>query len=108
MEQLNITISDDIKKNLQRMRELNAIFKTDEFAEEELYEEYRTIQSKMVSVFIPIVELMVKAELITVNIEVDENDDMNEYTNISGDPTCVFDNGNIWIDSEHSGGCLKQ
>lgn len=109
MKKLNIIMSEDVKKNLEKMKSLNDIFETDEFTEGELYEEYRSLLEEMVPVFMPIVEYMIEAGLITTNIEVDEDeeDDMNKYLYISGDPKYVFDNGNIWISGNYSGGAYK-
>ncbi|WP_136523964.1 toll/interleukin-1 receptor domain-containing protein [Geomonas ferrireducens] len=57
-EQIQIPVR--IKEKLQRMRMLNAIFKTDEDAEEDLFAEYRDMLEEMVEVFLPLVNLLVK------------------------------------------------
>lgn len=103
-----ILIPDDIKEKLQRMRMLNAIFKTDEDAEKDLFIEYRGMLEEMVAVFLPLMNLLVKAGLLTANMNIDDIEDIYRYSSLTGEPTAVFDNGNIWIDTEHSGGNLRQ
>lgn len=102
-----IQIPADIKKKLQRMRMLNAIFKTDEDAEEELFVEYRGMLKEMVDIFLPLVSLLVKSGILTVNLNTEDIEDISRYSSLTGEPTVVFDNGNIWIDTEHSGGTLR-
>ena len=103
-----ILVPDDIKDKLQRMRMLNAIFKTDEDAEEDLFAEYREMLEEMVAVFLPLVNLLIKAGLLTANMNIEDIEDIYRYSSLTGEPTAVFDNGNIWIDTEHSGGNLRQ
>jgi TIR domain len=102
-----IPIPADIKEKLQRMRMLNAIFKTDEDAEEDLFTEYRGMLEEMVAVFLPLVNLLVKAGLLTANMNIEDIEDIYRYSSLTGEPTAVFDNGNIWIDTEYSGGTLR-
>jgi hypothetical protein len=102
-----IPIPADIKEKLQRMRMLNAIFKTDEDAEEDLFAEYRRMLEEMVAVFLPLVNLLVKAGLLTANMNIEDIEDIYRYSSLTGEPTAVFDNGNIWIDTEYSGGTLR-
>ena len=103
----SIPIPADIKEKLQRMRMLNAIFKTDEDAEEDLFTEYRGVLEEMVAVFLPLVNLLVKAGLLTANMNIEDIEDIYRYSSLTGEPTAVFDNGNIWIDTEYSGGTLR-
>lgn len=103
-----IPIPDDIMDKLLRMRMLNAIFKTDEDAEEDLFAEYREMLEEMVAVFLPLVDLLVKAGLLTANMNIEDIEDIYRYSSLTGEPTAVFDNGNIWFDTEHSGGTLRQ
>lgn len=109
-ESNEILIPKDIINKLERMRIINAIVKTDEEAlfDDVLMEEYRTIQSEMVSTFLPLVKLFVKAGLLTMNINIDAIDSLDRHSSLTGEPTTVFENGNIWIDTEYSGGCLHQ
>jgi len=89
------------------MRMLNAIFKTDEDAEEDLFAEYRGMLAEMVAVFLPLVNLLVKAGLLTANMNIEDIEDIYRFSSLTGEPTAVFDNGNIWIDTEYSGGSLR-
>lgn len=102
-----ISIPSDIKAKLQRMRMLNAIFKTDEDAEEDLFVEYRGMLEEMVATFMPLVSLLAKAGLLTANMNIEDIEDIHRYSTLTGEPTAVFDNGNIWIDTEYSGGVLR-
>jgi hypothetical protein len=103
-----ISIPADIKDKLQRMRMLNAIFRTDEDAEEDLFAEYRGMLEEMVATFMPLVSLLAKAGLLTANINIEDIEDIYRYSTLTGEPTAVFDNGNIWIDTEYSGGSLRR
>jgi hypothetical protein len=95
---------------LERMRIINALAKTDEEAlfDDDLMNEYRAIQEEMVAVFMPLVKLIVKAGLLTMSINIDDIDSIDHYSTLTGEPTAVFDNGNIWIDTEYGGGNLRQ
>ena len=106
----NVHISRGILDILERMRIINAIAKTDEDAlfDDKLMSEYRTLLEEMVETFMPIVKLLVKAGLITMDINIEDIKDIDRYSTLSGEPTAVFDNGNIWIDSEYSGGILRK
>lgn len=97
----------DIKDKLQRMRMLNAIFKTDEDAEDDLFAEYRKMLEEMVVIFMPLVSLLAKSGLLTTNINIDDIEDIHRYSTLTGEPTAIFENGNIWIDTEYSGGVLR-
>jgi len=102
-----VSIPDDIKRKLQRMRMLNAIFKTDEDVEEELLSEYREMLDEMVAVFLPLVNSLVKAGLLTANMNIEDIEDIYRFSSLTGEPTAVFENGNIWIDTEYGGGNLR-
>lgn len=101
------SIPADINEKLQRMRMLNAIFKTDEDAEEDLFAEYRGTLEEMVTIFLPLVNLLAKAGLLTTNMNIEDIEDIHRHSTLSGEPTAVFENGNIWIDTEYSGGVLR-
>lgn len=105
-----IRIPESIIQKLQQMRIINALIKTDEEAlfDDDLINEYRNIKDEMVKEFLPLVKLLSKAGLLTLSINIDDIDSIGEYSSVTGEPTVVFDNGNIWIDSEHSGGVLKR
>ena len=109
-ESTKVPIPKDVIEMLERMRIINALAKTDEEAlfDDDLMNEYRAIQEEMVDVFMPLVKLIVKAGLLTMNINIDDIDSIDNYSTLTGEPTAVFDNGNIWIDTEYGGGNLRQ
>jgi hypothetical protein len=90
------------------MRFLNAVIKSEEDAEEELFSEYQAILADMVPVFMPILTQISKAGLLTVNLNVEDIENIEAFSTLSGEPTFVFDNGNIWIDAEYSGGVFRK
>jgi hypothetical protein len=69
--------------------------------------EYRQILGEMVNIFIRLVELLVKVGLLTTNINFEDIDLISGHTTLTGEPTSVFDNGNIWIDVKYNGGNLR-
>lgn len=109
-ESNKVPIPKDVIEMLERMRIINALAKTDEEAlfDDDLMNEYRAIQEEMVDVFMPLVKLLVKAGLLTMSINIDDIDSIDNYSTLTGEPTAVFDNGNIWIDTEYGGGNLRQ
>ena len=40
--------------------------------------------------------------MLTANLNIEDIDDIYGYSTLTGEPTSVFDNGNIWIDTEYS------
>jgi hypothetical protein len=105
-----VAISKDAADKLERMRFINAVIKSDEEAmdDEEMFAEYRELLGEMVNIFLPLVRKMVKAGLLTLNINIEDIGDLARYSTLSGEPTFVFDNGNIWIDTEFAGGNLRR
>ena len=105
-----VHISKNVAETLERMRFINAVIKSDEevLEDDELMTEYRTMLAEMVETFLPVVKQLVKAGLLTVNINIEDIDDLQQYSTLTGEPTIVFDNGNIWIDTEHAGGNLRK
>ena len=87
---------------------LNAIFKTAEDAEEDLFDEYKAMLEEMVATFLPRVSMLAKAGILTANLNIEDIEDIYRYSSLTGEPTVVFDNGNIWIETEFSGGNLRQ
>jgi hypothetical protein len=70
--------------------------------------EYRAMLAEMVETFLPLVKQLVKAGLLTMNINIEDIDDLHKHSTLTGEPTIVFDNGNIWIDAEYAGGNLRK
>ena len=62
------------------------------------------VHYKIVAVFLPLVTLLVKAGLLTANMNIEDIEDIYRFSSLTGEPTAVFDNGSIWIDTEFSGG----
>ena len=104
-------ISEEVIDKLNRMRAINTLIRGDEeYAfDDKLMAEYIALKDEMVELFMPIVNSLCKAGLLTVFIEeVDQIPDLDTYSSLTGEPVDVFDNGNIWIASEYSGGtCLQ-
>jgi len=104
-----VQISKSVADKLERMRFINSAIKSDEelLYDDEVMDEYRAMLAEMVDTFLPLVKQLVKAGLLTVNINIDDIEDLQRYSTLTGEPTIVFDNGNIWIDTEHAGGNLR-
>jgi hypothetical protein len=103
---VGIPIPKGIIQKLERMRTINAMTKANvaAFNNERLMREYGTIQTEMVATFLPLVRQIVRAGLLTMSINVDDNELFGTPpTSITGEPTAVYENGNIWIDTEYSG-----
>jgi hypothetical protein len=64
--------------------------------------------AEMVATFLPLVKQLVKAGLLTMSINIDDIGDLHKHSTLDGEPTVVFDNGNIWIDTEYAGGNLRK
>jgi hypothetical protein len=41
-------------------------------------------------------------------MNLEDIEDLARYSTLTGEPTIVFDNGNIWIDAEYAGGTLRR
>ena len=102
-------ISKGVADKLERMRFINAVIKSDEEAmhDDAMFAEYRALLAEMVGIFLPLVKKIVKAGLLTVNMNLEDIEDLARYSTLTGEPTIVFDNGNIWVDAEHAGGTLR-
>ena len=104
-----VQVATEVAEKLARMRFINACIKSDEeMLEDELMDEYRTLQAEMVEIFLPLVKQLVKAGLLTVDINIEDIKDIHKHSTLFGEPTSVFDNGNIWIDTEYAGGGLRK
>jgi len=106
----NVQIPKDVAEKLERMRLINAAMKSDEevLDDDEVMSEYRAMLAEMVETFLPLVKQLVKAGLLTMNIDIEDISDLHKYSTLTGEPTIVFDNGNIWIDTEYAGGNLRK
>lgn len=106
----SVQISKNVAEKLERMRFINAGIKSDEelLDNDEVMAEYRTMLAEMVETFLPLVKQFVKAGLLTMNINIEDIDDLHKHSTLTGEPTIVFDNGNIWIDTEYAGGILRK
>jgi hypothetical protein len=105
--QHGVRISQSVTDKLARMRLLNGVLRSEE-RPDDLISEYRALQEEMVHTFIPLIDTLVRAGLITVNVDLEDVDGLRKFTTVFGDPAFVFENGNIWIDSKHSGGMLMK
>ena len=100
-------IEPAIQKKLARMTALNALFKAQEDAPEALCAEYRELQSELVPVFLPVILSLSSAGLLSVGVNIESEDDIQQYATVDGQAHTVFENGNIWISAECEGGSLK-
>ena len=104
-------ISEEVTDKLNRMGVINNLFIEDEeyLFDDNLMNEYKILKAEMIKLFMPIVNSLCEAGLLTVYIEdVDQISDIDRYSSLTGWPVDVFDNGNIWIASEYSGGTYLQ
>jgi hypothetical protein len=106
----NVQIPKDVAGKLERMRFINAAIKSDEevLNDDEVMAEYRSMLAEMVATFLPLVKQLVMAGLLTMNIDIEDINDLHKYSTLTGEPTIVFDNGNIWVDTEYAGGNLRK
>jgi hypothetical protein len=106
----SVQIPKEVAEKLERMRFINAGLKSNEelMYNDALMAEYRTMLAEMVETFLPLVKQLVKAGLLTININIDDINDLQRYSTLTGEPTIVFDNGSIWIDTEYAGGNLRK
>jgi hypothetical protein len=106
----SVQISTNVAEKLERMRFINAGLKSDEELLDDDYvmAEYRAMLAEMVETFLPLVKQLVKAGLLTMNINIEDINDLHKHSTLTGEPTIVFDNGNIWIDAEYAGGNLRK
>lgn len=113
-----IQLSKDVAEKLEKMRLLNAVIHHDEEAvfDDDLMDEYRGLQEALVEEFMPLMEKLSKAGLLTVSIGNFLDDDAppdehfgDEYTSVSGEPMKVFQNGNIVLHADEvSGATCRQ
>jgi hypothetical protein len=105
-----VQIAAGIAENLLRMRFINAALKSDEemLSDDAIMAEYRGLLAEMVQTFLPLVKQLVHAGLLTMNINIEDIEDLQKYSTLTAEPTTVFDNGNIWIDTEYAGGVLRK
>src|ERR1700691_5777837 len=99
-------IEPAIQKKLDRMTVLNALLKAQEDAPEALCAEYRRLQSELVPVLLPVILTLSGAGLLSVSVNIESEDDIQQYTTVDGQARDVFENGNIWIAAECEGGSL--
>ena len=106
----NVQVSKDVADKLERMRFINAAIKSDEevLNDDKVMAEYRAMLAEMVATFLPLVKQLVSAGLLTLNINIEDIDDLQRYSTLTGEPTIAFDNGNIWVDTEYAGGNLRK
>lgn len=100
------TISPAVTKKLQRMSEIEAALRwersvgSEEIScNDELMAECRSLRGELVSVFLPLVERLVDAGLLTMDIELGD-EDLSKFSSIAGEGVEAFENGNIWIGCE--------
>ena len=105
-----IQISGHTLAKLERMRFLVAVIEREESCEEDIYAEFRSLQEAMVEEFMPVVEKLTRAGLLTVAIDDPGYEYLTkQYDSISGEAITAFNNGNIWIAARSvSGACYRK
>jgi hypothetical protein len=104
-----IEIPPEIQQKLDRLTALQVRYKmSHDLITLEMVDEISDLQCDLVSVFLPLVQNLVAADLLTINLDVESADAVCHYSRVFGNPTDVWDNGNIWIDAAACGGCLKR
>lgn len=90
-----------ITKKLKRMWVIEAALRSEQGEEiscdDEAMDECRSLREELVAVFLPLVEQLVRAGLLTMSIDLGD-EDLSKYSSIAGEGVEAFDNGNIWID----------
>lgn len=100
-------IPANILEKLSRMRFLHAVLRTEELPEAALQSEYLSLQAEMLPLFMPLMEQLIRAGLITVETDIDDVEGILQFSSVFGEPAYTFENGNIWIAAKHSGGMLR-
>lgn len=106
------TVRGDLALKLKRMSEITAAIRNQTEEEEatwddELMRECRSLREELVTVFLPLIEKLVDAGLLTMSIDLTADPDITKYSAIAGEGVEAFDNGNIWIDCEASSWTFK-
>ena len=109
-QDIGVQISKSITEKLDRMRFINSVIDLEGgvLGYDELMTEYRTMLADIVRTFMPLVTQLAKSASVTVNIDIDEIDDIQKYSTLFGELKIIFNNGNICIDTEYSGGTLRK
>jgi hypothetical protein len=111
-EQPGFSLSPDVADKLKRMWVLNAALKSDEGEElmfdDEFMEEYRSLQEEMVPMFLPLVQQLVRAGLLTMTIDIDGIKELDQFSSLDGEGVEVFNNGIIWVKCNESGATYKE
>lgn len=103
-----IQLSRDIVDALTRMAILHAMIEAEgDETDEAVDAEYRMFLPSMVDEFLPLIQKLVAAGLLTAQVDL-EGCDASEFTAIDGAPTRAFDDGTIRLACEYSGGTLRK
>ena len=103
-------LAPDVAEKLKRMWIINAALKSDEEIsdDDDVMTEYRSLLGELVPVFLPLVQQLVRAGLLTMHIDIDGIEDIDQFSSLDGEGVEVFDNGNIWVACEESGLTYKK
>ncbi len=108
-------IPPDVQAKLDRLEQLYRQIKAGRENEwndhvEEVFAAYRQLQSEIVTLFLPVVQQLVRCGSLSLAIEVEkihEAFDEQQYTELHFDVEWAFENGNIWLEAGgHIGGRL--
>lgn len=101
----NYTINPVITKKLKRMWVIEAALRSEQGEElscdDDLMAECRALREELVAVFLPLVEQLVRAGLLTMSIDLGD-EDLSRFSSFAGEGFEAFENGNIWIDCQPS------
>jgi hypothetical protein len=98
-----------MEDKLHRMKELETII--DEHGEEDprmnaVFEESRTLRAELVPIFLPLVQKLADAGLLSCTMDLEGFEDaprVTNYRSLDAHPTEAFDNGNIWLSCSWDG-----
>lgn len=103
-----VQLSKKVVDTLARRRLLMERVRSEgDSVDDRVYAELRATLPDMVKTFLPLVTQLIEAGLLTTSMDIASIDDLHRFSTLDGEPTVAFDNGNIWIEAEFGGGCLR-
>lgn len=111
-EQPGYILRPDVANKLKRMWILNAALTSDEreelLSDDEVMDESRSLREELVPMFLPLVQQLVRAGLLTMTIDIDGIKELDQFSSLDIIGVEVFGNGNIWVKCNEYGGMYKE
>jgi hypothetical protein len=107
-EEEPLRVSQNVIDKLARMRLLHGALNSEESFPADLAAEYQALQAETAHTFLPLVERLAKAGLLTLHVDVDNIKELQKYSAIFGEATFAFGNRSIWIYGKHVGGSMPE